>query len=182
MAPESVRRLRKWARRRRTPLVIGAVALVLALIAAFLIYRAATEPIVGGDGSDDSNPFAIPSTSSSVPPGATGDITDIGGGNFGLPTGGLSVGCDTVTFTMSFTSNAPITIAGYLTSAGKQDYFPVDSSGTVSVQQCATDPSVLILAQAGAQSTTISCTTTKSGRVAETKSAAGPYGIVACYG
>lgn len=181
MAADRWRRVRRWARRRRKALLIGGVALVLAAIAAYLIYDAATEEVVGGDASG-ADPFPVPSGTPSLPPPGTTDPGALDPEAFGLPTGGLSVGCDTTTFTMSFTSDAPIAIAGYLTSAGETDYYPVDSRGSVSVQQCPTDPSVLILAQAGPTATTLTCTTTRTGRPVETQTAKGPYGVVACYG
>ncbi len=182
MAADRWRKVRRWARRRRKALLIGGVALVLVAIAAYLIYDAATEPVVGDADGSASDPFAAPSGTPSLPPPGTTDPGALDPDAFGLPTGGLSVGCDNTEFTMSFTSDAPIAIAGYLTSAGETDYFPVASTGSVSVQQCPTDPSVLILAQAGPTATTLTCTTTKTGRVAETQTAKGPYGVVACYG
>lgn len=180
MAADRWRRVRRWARRRRKALLIGGVALLLVAIAAYLIYDAATEDVVGEDSSA-ADPFAAPSGTPSLPPPGT-DLGSLDPATFGLPTGGFSVGCDVTTFTMSFTSDAPIAIAGYLTSAGESDYFPNESTGSVSVQQCPTDPSVLIIVQGGPTATRLTCTATKSGRVTETQSAGGPNSLVACYG
>ncbi|MDF1704056.1 MAG: hypothetical protein P1U38_04725 [Aeromicrobium sp.] len=180
MASDRWQRIRRWARRRRTALLVGGAALALVAIAAYLIYDIATEPVVGGD-STASDPFTVPSGTPTLPPPGTNGTTGLDPAAFGLPTGGLSVGCDVTSFTMSFTSDAPIAIAGYLSSGGESDYFPNDATGSVTLQQCPTDPSVLIIAQAGPTASRITCTTTRSGRVVETQTASGSYGIVACY-
>jgi len=181
MASDRWRRITRWARRRRTPLIVGGVAALALALAVFFIYRAATDPVVGEVDGDASAPFAAPTTTPSIPPGAD-NLATLGGNNFGLPTGGLSNGCNNVPFTMSYTSDAPISIGGYLTSAGEQEYFPAESSGSASVEQCSTNPSVLIIIQAGPNASTVSCTTTMEGRTQESRTATGPYGLVYCYG
>ena len=180
MAADRWRRVRRWARRRRKALLIGGVALVLVAIAAYLIHDAATEEVVGDEGSA-SDPFPAPSGTPSLPPPGT-DLSALDPNSFGLPSGGFSVGCNNETFTMSFSSDSPIAVAGYLTSGGEMDYYPNESTGSVSVVQCSTNPSVLVIAQAGPRASTITCTTTRSGRVVETRTAPGANGIVYCYG
>lgn len=182
MAADRWRRVRRWARRRRKALLIGGVALLLAAIAAYLIYDAATEPVIGGGSGSAENPFAVPSGTPTLPPPGPAGLGSLDPADFGLPTGGFSAGCNNETFTMGFTSDAPIAIAGYLTSGGEMDYYPTESTGSVSVVQCSTNPSVLVLAQAGPRASTITCTTTRSGRVVETRTAPGANGVVYCYG
>ncbi len=181
MASDRWRRFRRWARRRRTPLVIGGIALVLAILAAFLIYQAATDDVVGSPDGDGGNPFAAPSSTPGAPTLGPEDLLNGDPASFGLPSGGFSAGCDIGQFTLSYTSDAPISIGGYLTSAGDMDYFPVASSGSVSTEQCPTNPSALILIQAGPAASTITCTATLNGRAVETRTAPGSYGIVYCY-
>lgn len=181
MGADRWHRVRRWARRRRKALLIGGAAVLAIALAAWLVYDAVTEPVVGQDDGTGSTPFATPSGTPTLPPPGT-DLGSLDPASFGLPTGGFSAGCDNETFTMGFTSDAPIAIAGYLTSGGEMDYYPNESTGSVSVVQCSTNPSVLVIAQAGPRASTITCTTTRSGRVVETRTAPGANGIVYCYG
>ena len=181
MASERWRTVRKWARRRRRALLTGGVV-VLAAVAAYLIHDTATEPVVG-EQSDASDPFIAPSATPILPPSGT-DLRSLDPANAALlPTGGQSAGCPASNFTMTYSSDVPIAIGGYLTSAGGPDYTygPTESTGSVAVQQCPTNPSVLIIVQAGPDATTLTCTAAVNGRTVETKTVSEPYGVVYCF-
>lgn len=184
MAFHPVRSLRQMPPRRRRLLALAAVATAVVVLAGVSIYRAATAPIVEGEsGPSVALPNTQPGAATGLGPDSLEDLLASVGGDATPAFGSLPLpgSCTARPVTMTVTSDAPILIGGYLTSTGEHAYFEQTPNPSVTLDLCGQNPVGLVMAQASATATYITCSTSDSGTPGESRRDDGPYSAVYCY-
>ncbi|WP_229051375.1 hypothetical protein [Aeromicrobium sp. Leaf350] len=178
MALESWSRLRRWARRRRKPLTIGGTALVAMALAGWLIYDAATEPIVGSERADPSSTIGAPGGASDF-----AQQLDVNAAGPGGRTGpAIATGEGTHTVTLTITTDVAFTAAAYLVIDGREVELPPGKKTTTQTFTVkGKSPLMVAAAQAGEKSQNIECHTDVNGRRVDSFQATGGYGFVVCF-
>lgn len=179
-----VRSIRRMPRRRQRLLAAGAAALVLVVLAGVSIYRAANDPIVEGDsGPTVALPDTEPGDQADLAPDSVQDLLTAAGGEADTIFGSLPLPgpCESRPVTLTVSSDAPILIGGYLTSTGETAYFEKTPNPSVTLDLCGKNPVGLVVAQASATATFISCSTSDAGTPGESRRQEGPYAKTYCY-